>query len=253
MRVRLLGDLAVELDDGRAVALPAGSRARALVAWLALHPGPQPRHEVAARLWPDVLDASARSSLRSTVWALRKGIGAAAAGLLAGSRDTIALGGSAPWVDVLEFDRLLAAGRPAEALELCAGELAPELQDEWVLAARDAHRERRADALAALADGHERAGDVRAAVAADRRRLALDPLDEPACRDLMRRLAAAGDRAGAMAAYARLRDRMRRDLALSPSPESRAAMLALRDGPADASPADAAPPEGAQPDRAHLQ
>jgi hypothetical protein len=62
LRVRVLGDLTVELD-GTASALPSSVKVRAVLAWLALHPGMQPRSSVAARLWPDVLDASARASL----------------------------------------------------------------------------------------------------------------------------------------------------------------------------------------------
>ena len=56
--VRLLGGLAVT-HDGEIVVAPRG-RCAALLAWLALNPGMQHRGRVAARLWPDVLDESAR-------------------------------------------------------------------------------------------------------------------------------------------------------------------------------------------------
>src|ERR1051325_6362978 len=62
LQVRLLGELEVEAD-GRPVPAPAGGRAGDLFAWLALTPGEHPRSAVAARFWPDVLDASARASL----------------------------------------------------------------------------------------------------------------------------------------------------------------------------------------------
>ncbi|HWF74294.1 MAG TPA: hypothetical protein VG186_13175 [Solirubrobacteraceae bacterium] len=35
------------------------------------------RAELASRFWPDVLDQSARASLRSAVWALRRRLGEA--------------------------------------------------------------------------------------------------------------------------------------------------------------------------------
>src|SRR3954464_4663956 len=70
LQVRLLGDMRADLD-GRAIAPPASRRAWALLAWLALHPGEHDRGTLAARFWPDVLDTSARGSLRSAVWALR--------------------------------------------------------------------------------------------------------------------------------------------------------------------------------------
>jgi DNA-binding SARP family transcriptional activator len=64
LRVRLAGSLALE-SDGREIPLPPSRRARALLAYLAAHPGPHARGELAASFWPDVLDESARTSLRA--------------------------------------------------------------------------------------------------------------------------------------------------------------------------------------------
>jgi DNA-binding SARP family transcriptional activator len=66
LRVRLLGQFAAELDDAT-VHAPSSRRAWSLLAWLALHPGLHPRGDIAARFWPDVLDASAKASLRSAL------------------------------------------------------------------------------------------------------------------------------------------------------------------------------------------
>ena len=74
LRVRLLGELQAEVD-GAPVAMPAARRAWALLGWLALHPGEHARGAVAARFWPDVLDSSARASLRSALWELRRALG----------------------------------------------------------------------------------------------------------------------------------------------------------------------------------
>ena len=68
--IQLIGELRVRLG-GTQAELPASRRARALLAWLALHPGRHPRSRLAGLFWPDVLDASARASLRSAIWALR--------------------------------------------------------------------------------------------------------------------------------------------------------------------------------------
>jgi len=230
LRVRVLGDLSVDLD-GTAAALPSSAKARAMLAWLALHPGMQPRSSVAARLWPDVLDASARASLRSAIWALRRALGDDDGRLLVATRDQLALGGPGVdvWVDLLELDRLARAGRPEDALALDpGGELLAGIDEEWVYAARDEHRDRRMATLAAAAAAAEARGELAAAIAYDRRRAQVEPLSEPAHRDLIRRLDAAGDRGAALAAYARLRDRMRRDLSLSPSPATRAVVEAVR-------------------------
>ena len=64
----------VRLDvDGVELPPPASRRARSLLAWLALHPGAHPRSEVAALFWPDVLETSARTSLRGALPHLTQG------------------------------------------------------------------------------------------------------------------------------------------------------------------------------------
>src|SRR5215218_9710224 len=137
VRVRLVGEVAVEID-GDARALPPG-RPLSLLGWLALNPGLHPRTDVAPRFWPDVLDESARASLRSALWALRRPLGDA----LVATRDRVGLAADA-WVDVVEADRLRLDGCWEQALALCEGTLLPGLDDEWVLEARDAHRDRTA-------------------------------------------------------------------------------------------------------------
>jgi DNA-binding SARP family transcriptional activator len=216
--VRLLGTLGVEVD-GERIALPPG-KPRSLFAYLALHPGPHPRGELAGRFWPDVLDASARASLRSALWALRSALGPAASQLEA-TRELVGLAATVR-TDIERFRDLLTAGDRAEAVDLCRGRLLSDLDDEWVLGARAEHERELGAALAELAihadNRHDRAGAVHWA----RRRLALDPLSEEAARDLMRMLAAAGDRAGVLTTYEQLRGRFRNELGIGPSEETRA-------------------------------
>src|SRR4051812_42495663 len=140
LRVRLLGQMTVEVD-GNVVEAPAGRRAWSLLAWLALHPGPHARGEIAARFWPDVLDRSARASLRSAVWALRRNLGDDGGHHVAATRDQVELDGDV-WVDVRAFEALVAEGELERAVELCDGELLPGFDEEWALRARDEHRER---------------------------------------------------------------------------------------------------------------
>ena len=224
LRVRLLGELRVEPGEGPA-GLPRSRPALALLAWLALHPGVHPRASLAARFWPDVLDASARASLRTTLHELRRALGPAG-GCLVADRDAVAL--DAEWVDAREVDALLAAGRAEEALALRDGELLAGLEEDWVLAERDAYRERLAARLGALADAAEAAGDRAAAVRLSREQVALDPYSEERGRALVRRLAAAGDRAAALAAHERLRERLRTGLGIAPSAETRALAEEIR-------------------------
>jgi DNA-binding SARP family transcriptional activator len=228
LRVCVLGELQLELD-GHPLALPSRRPARVLLAWLALHPGMHARSTVAGRLWPNVLDESARVSLRSALAALRVAIGPTANEALPATRSEIGLGGRPDvWVDLHEFDRLL-SGRHAEAaLELCRRELLAGLDEDWVLAARDAHRAREGEALGMLASASVAAGDHDSAIALARRRAGLDPFDESAHRELISVLAQAGDRGGALVAYQRLANRLGRELGVAPSGATRALAAGLR-------------------------
>jgi DNA-binding SARP family transcriptional activator/tetratricopeptide (TPR) repeat protein len=230
LEVRLLGELGVELD-GSAVTLPTSRRACLLLGWLALRSGPHSRSRLAALLWPDVLDASARASLRSALWALRAAFGPAAAEYLHTGRDHVELAGDGLLVDARELDRLLAAGCPLEAVALHRGELLSQFDADWVLDARDEHRDRLGAAYAALAASAAADGQVATARDWAAKRAAARPLDEQAARDLIRLLVAGGDQAGAVAAYQRHAARLGAELGVSPAAETRRLVPAPREAP----------------------
>ncbi|MDQ6937911.1 MAG: AAA family ATPase, partial [Actinomycetota bacterium] len=212
LRVRVFGGVAAEVD-GRAVREPTSRRASALLGWLAVHPGLHSRADVAARLWPDVVDASARQSMRSALWSLRQVLDSDAPAALITTRDRVGLAAGTA-VDAVEFDALVSAGRFADAAALGDGELLAGVDDEWALIARDEHRLRVIEVLGRVADDTK---DAAAAAALARRAVALDPLSEEAGRSLMARLDAMGDRPAALAAYQRLAARLRRELRVAPS------------------------------------
>ena len=81
LRIRVLGELSVE-TSGRQIELSGSWRARSLLAWFALNPGAHRRGDVASRFWPDILDSSARASLRNALWALRRALRDEAGGAL---------------------------------------------------------------------------------------------------------------------------------------------------------------------------
>jgi class 3 adenylate cyclase len=244
LRVRVLGDLTIEVD-GRAVEPPSSRRARALLGWLVVKRGMHPRSTLAARFWPDVLDESARTSLRSALSALRRALGPGSDQYLIAGRDEVGLADdSLVWTDLAEFGRCVAEERLEEALALSRGELLAGLYDDWGYEFRDGHHDRVADVLARLAAGAEAAGDLQRAIGYTRQQVALDPLAEEPQRDLMRRLAAAGDRAAAIKTYERLSQRLRDELRIAPSQATRELAETLRGGrDADgAAPAAAAAP-----------
>jgi DNA-binding SARP family transcriptional activator len=226
LRIHAVGGFRVEVD-GRDRTSPTPDRATALFAWLALNPGSHPRSAVAARFWPDVLDDSARASLRSALWSLRRRLGDDANGALIATRDRVGLSDDV-WVDVTEAERLRAEGRLEEALALGDGELLPGLEDEWAYEARDEHRGWKVSLLEELAMRAESAGDAKGAIELSRRATALEPLSEEAHRALMRRLADAGDRPGALTVFAELRTRLLKTLRIGPSEETRELAESLR-------------------------
>jgi DNA-binding SARP family transcriptional activator/tetratricopeptide (TPR) repeat protein len=250
LRVRLIGELALEVD-GSGIPPPPSRRARSLLAWLALHPGLHPRGELAARFWPNMLDASARTNLRSALMTLRNELGPEAGAHLVTTRDAIGFPRDGEVrVDAVELAALHAAGDCERAVELGEGELLPGLDDDWVYAARDEHRDLLMAAYARLAEGAEEKGDVAAAARWTRQLAAHDPLSEDAHRELIRRLAAAGDRAAALATFEQLRERLARELHVAPSAQTRVLVEVIRrEGASAAVASEAEPATSAELDR----
>jgi DNA-binding SARP family transcriptional activator len=175
--------------DGADLAPPASKRARALLAFLALNPGAHPRGRLAARFWPDVLDRSARASLRVALTELRQALGSAA-GCLVATRDTVALDGADLTVDTRAFQLALGEGDAVRALKACSAPILDGFDEDWALEARDEFAHRLAEALEQAAAS---ADDPAEAVRLTRAQVALDPLAEAANRRLIERLAAGGD------------------------------------------------------------
>jgi len=217
LRLWLCGGLAGD-RDGDPLAMPAADRARALVGWLALHPGRHQRSVVAAQLWPEVPQDSARASLRTAVWSLRQSWGPLTDEVLEASRTSLGWRDGDVWVDAL-----------ADPLEH-DGELLPGIDDDWARAAREEHRDRLMRELETRAADAEADGRFADAVRWSRRRCTLSPLDEVAHRDLLRRLEAAGDRAGAVVAAREFTALLRAELGVRPSPATRAAQSSFRPG-----------------------
>ena len=235
LRVRVLGRLEADWD-GTGVGPSESRRAWALLGWMALNHGLHERSVVAATLWPDVVDSSARTSLRSALWSLRRALGAGAAAVVT-DRDRIGLDPGSTAVDLVEFEALAAAGELEGAQALWRGPLLAGFDEDWAIRARDETSERLGEVLAALSEQAASVGDLPRAVSWARRRASLDAFSEDAARLVMRRLAESGDRPAALLVYNRLCERLRRELSIAPSRETRELARALRASP----PVDHAP------------
>jgi len=179
-------------------------------------------------LWPDTAGPAARANLRTAVWALRKAAGDDA---LIASRTELGLRPEAVTVDVADCRRRAAAGDAEAAATLCHGELLPGCAEDWAEAARRQLQTELAEVLAARSAAAERDGDTAAAARWSRLRCELDPLNEAAHADLVRQLAASGDRAGALIAGQEVTARLRAELGVRPGPMLRSALAEARGGP----------------------
>jgi DNA-binding SARP family transcriptional activator/tetratricopeptide (TPR) repeat protein len=236
LHARLFGPLRVTVAGKAAPDVP-GLRPRSVLAWLLMHPGLHPREAVAARFWPDVLDTSARGSLRSALWVVRASLEAVDGdGYLVGDRDRIGMTTDLPRsVDVASVRRLAGTDDPADweaAFGLMSEPLLADLTDDWVLEARDEYRMLSADLarrIAEHADGDGRSAD---AITWTRRALARDRVDEATHRLLISRLVAIGEGAQALAAYERCQAILRAEFGTVPSDETRALARGVRAGSA---------------------
>lgn len=196
-------------------------KALALLAYLVVTGERQRRDSLAALLWPDSDQAHARAALRRTLSTLNAGLGGV---VQTASRELIELPlDDGIFVDVVEFRRLVASTshqHPASVLgEGCLDQFGQAVElyrddflagfslrdspefEAWQLNETEALRREFAGALERLSTAEAAAGDFDAAGAHARRWLALDPLNEPAHRQLMRLYAWSGERAAAVRQY----------------------------------------------------
>jgi tetratricopeptide (TPR) repeat protein len=164
------------------------------------------------------------------VWALRKALGE---DVVDASRTAVGLLPDSVLVDLADLRDRAASGDADAAAALCHGELLAGYTETWAEAARRQQQTELAQALATQSAAAERSGDAAAAARWSRLRCELEPLDEAAHADLIRQLAAAGDRAGALVVGREVTARLREELGVRPGPSLRAA-LAEAQGPGGA-------------------
>lgn len=242
IKVKLLGPPRVEVHG--VVAGFDTRKATALLAYLAVTGQPRSRDALAELLWPDRDVEHARGALRRTLSTLRAALGPDA---VEATRDRVGLSGPPTLiVDVERFRALRAAGDHAGAIELCRGDFlegfgirgAPAF-DDWQMREGDALRRELAAALAFAVAARMAVGDYASALAYGRRWLALDPLHEPAHRELIRLYATIGDRAAAMEQYRACGRTLARELGVTPLPETTALYEAIGAGTFEPPPAPA--------------
>ncbi len=234
--IRLLGPPEVQVDG---VPLTVDTRkAVAILALLATDGRPYARDELAAMLWPESDDASARGALRRTLSTLHAAVGE---GPLDVGRERVALVASACRVDLADLERLAGSDASADltaAADLVRGPFLAGFSlrdsvefDDW-RATRAAAVERTVlGVLDRLTVAREAAGDLPGAIDAAARRLDRDPLDETAHVRLMDLYAATGDRSAALRQYRTCVAVLERELGVAPLSSTTARYEAIRDAP----------------------
>jgi DNA-binding SARP family transcriptional activator len=238
LTIRVLGPLEVRVDG--APLIVDTRKAVAMLALLAVEGRPFARDELAAMLWPEADDESARGALRRTLSVLRASLGDR---WLRVDRSSVTLDPAGAWIDLVALRG--AAGITDTATlrgtaELARGAFlagftlrdAPDF-DDWRATQASAVERTVADLLDRLAAAAEAEGDIPAAVAAATKRVDLDPLDEPAQRRLMAVLARSGDRSGAIRAYRACVAILERELGVAPLAETTDLYEAIRDARAE--------------------
>jgi DNA-binding SARP family transcriptional activator len=232
LTLTLLGGLEARLGLSGPPVVLAKRKAQALLVYLALAGGqPRQREELATLLWGDADEADARNSLRQTIFLIRRALPGAAIDYLVVRRDAVALEPGSVHIDVARFERRIAEGTTdalEEAVDLYRGDFLEGFDleesgfEEWMRTERERLRGVMRGALARLLERHTEAGHLDRALEVARRLLALDPLDEPTHRALMRLHARQGRHAAALRQYQLCMGVLERELGVEPDAETRA-------------------------------
>lgn len=225
-------------------------KATALLAFLAVEDRAVRRETLVARFWPEAGPDRARGALRRTLSTLKSALDT---DRLEIAGETVTLRTSGLELDIVAFrelvSRCLEHGHDARsvchsclaplraAVDLHRGQFlagfglrdAPDF-DDWQQLVADELRRELAAALDRLATAEAAAGNGPGAIANARRRLALDPLHEPAHRHLMELFTNEGDRSAALEQYRECVRTLDRELGVAPLEETNRLYASIRDG-----------------------
>jgi len=223
--VSLLGEFRVETEAGR-LRFPT-RKAESLLACLLLHPEGMLRNQLAGLLWPDVEDELARRNLRTTLWRLKRTIGGSVYMRLRSTQGEVTLLHEEVEVDVIRFKELLREAHDAvekrpellrRAESIYKGDLLEDRVEEWCEEERRHLKTTYVALLKELTAISKACGETAMALKYARRVVEIEPLDEDAQRELMILLHLSGRRAEALAQFEVLRQLLKVELGVTPSP-----------------------------------
>jgi DNA-binding SARP family transcriptional activator/pimeloyl-ACP methyl ester carboxylesterase len=229
LHLNLLGGFEARLEPGSPLTFRT-QKAQALLAYLAMPPGQVHRRDkLAALLWGAMRDEQARTSLRQALYDLRKNLGNAARALRT-EGETVSLDPTAVELDVTTFTAIVGQETPEsleQAVLLYRGDLLEgfsvdeEPFETWLMEERERLRELAMDVLARGLSHQRKTGALAAALRTARQLLAIDRLQEPVHRTLMRLHAQLGQRAAALRQYQQCVTVLQRELGVEPELETK--------------------------------
>ncbi|MGB3903834.1 MAG: tetratricopeptide repeat protein [Anaerolineae bacterium] len=186
------------------------------------------KEQIVAALWPDLSLAKAHSTFHFYLFQVRRLLGGGASISYEGG--AYRLEARRYLYDVEEFQRALAKAEKARGAQreqyLCQGvstyqgDYLEDIYSDWTVELRASLKREYFRALEELAGYYSQEGELEQAVRYYRDLLDKDPLREDIHRQVMRGLAEAGDRAGAMKQFDQLRSILNEELGAEPSRET---------------------------------
>ena len=213
--IRLLGPPQIGSPSS---AVPLERKSAGVFSYLAIH-GESARNTLAALFWPDAEPDGARNNLRQTLFKLRK---AAHEDLIVGTTHLRLASGVA-------VDAIASPPPDGQLLEGCEYADCPDFA-QWLDAERNRLDRMRLEIAAAEAAALESAGRFDEALRIAEDLVRRMPLEELGHRRVIRLHYLRGDRAAALAAYERCVERLRNELDIAPSEETRSLAASLEAG-----------------------
>jgi DNA-binding SARP family transcriptional activator/predicted ATPase len=234
LRLSLLGKPYFE-RNGQPVPGLTSVKGQALFAYLAVIRQPRSRAALAGLLWGEMPEKVARTNLRVTLSQLRK----AAGEVFITTRDSVEFDRhSHTWLDVAVLESAASSGTNLQAAaDLYRGDFLDDFHvpealafEEWLLVERERYRRLGLSVLGRVAEEALEQGRFIEGIETARHLLTLEPWHEAGHRQLMKLLAASGQRNAALAQYESCRRLLIEELGVEPSSETRALAQAIRSG-----------------------
>lgn len=254
LRIFLFGSFQVQLEDHPLTFDYV--KVQALLAYLVVEANqPVQRDKLATMLWPESSQQAAHNGLRQALARLRITLEDRHTNspYILAERDTLQVNPqNAPWCDVHHFDQILSqrdahphdslvscstcAALQSQLLELYRGDFLDWLSvsnsilfEEWAQIIRERKRLLVMDALGNLGEFHHHRGDFSSMLQVAMRQVELDPLHEPAHRQVMLALAGNGQRSQAVIHFNDLAALLHKELGILPSAETMGLLESIKD------------------------